>query len=65
MLDKIAIRKILLAMIVLLVLGSCRSTYQMPNDTFKHNGGEYKWYQHQERGIIKTVHHPRWANNKR
>ena len=65
MLDKIDIRKILLTIIVLLVLGSCRSAYQMPNDTFKRNGDEYKWYKHQKRGIIKTVHHPRWVNNKR
>lgn len=35
----------------------------MPNDTFKRNGDLYKWYEHQKRGIIKTVHHPRWANN--
>lgn len=43
--------------------GSCRSIYQMPNDMFKGNGYEPKWYEHQKRGIIKTVHHPRWANN--
>lgn len=57
-------KKILLTIIVILVLGSCRSSrYNMPNDTFKRNGDSYKWYDHQKRGIIKTVHHPRWANN--
>jgi len=60
-------KKILLTIIVILVLGSCRSSrYNMPNDIYKRWGDQGKWHEQQLykiRGINKTTHHPRWAKN--
>jgi len=60
-------KKILLTIIIILLLGSCRSSrYNMPNDTYKRRGDQGKWYKQQPykiRGINKTTHRPRWANN--
>ena len=59
-------KKILLTIIVILVLGSCRSSFNMPNDTYKRRGDQGKWYEQQPfkaRPVMKTTHSPRWANN--
>ncbi len=59
-------KKILLLIIIVSLFASCRSSYKMPNDTYKRNGYQGKWYEQQPyktRGINKTIHRPRWANN--
>jgi len=65
MLGKITMKRVLLILIILVFFNSCKAKYHMPNDTYKYNGYVKKWYSQEKRGIIKSIHHPRWANNKR